>query len=92
MTPEPLPLDSPLLALEEEGTLTLTPHMAGAGIEARLGMLAIAVANIIAALSDQPLPMELKLDSDWHEKVHLSDRKHYWPVGNDFVSLNFVGK
>jgi len=48
-TPEPLSLDSPLLALEDEGTVTLTPHMAGAGIEAIQGMVTMTVANIILA-------------------------------------------
>jgi glyoxylate/hydroxypyruvate reductase len=68
MTPEPLPKDSPLLDLERSGSVTLTPHMGSAGIEARKSMLGIAVANVIAAVTDQTMPMELVMDHDHDQR------------------------
>jgi glyoxylate reductase len=51
--PEPIPGDSPLLALDN---LIITPHIASAGIRARTRMAEKAAANLIAGLNGQRLP------------------------------------
>lgn len=51
--PEPLPLDSPLLALDN---LIIVPHMASASKVARDNMAWMAAQNLIAGLKGEPLP------------------------------------
>ena len=51
--PEPLPLDSPLLELDN---LLITPHIASASTATRQKMATMAAANLLAGLLDQPLP------------------------------------
>lgn len=51
--PEPLPLDSPLLALDN---LIIVPHMASASKVARANMAWMAAQNLIAGLKGEPLP------------------------------------
>lgn len=48
---EPLPMDSPLLALDN---VILSPHVGSATIETRYAMAKCAVDNIIEALKDEP--------------------------------------
>jgi glyoxylate reductase len=51
--PEPIPLTSPLLTLEN---LIITPHIGSASLQTRRKMAEMAIANLIAGLQDQPLP------------------------------------
>jgi glyoxylate reductase len=51
--PEPLPLDSPLLELDN---LIIVPHIASAGIQTREKMAEMAAENLIAGLQGRPLP------------------------------------
>ena len=51
--PEPLPLDSPLLELDN---LLITPHIASASTATRQKMATMAAANLLAGLLDTPLP------------------------------------
>src|SRR5688500_14829607 len=51
--PEPLPLDSPLLTLDN---IIITPHIASASKTARDQMSWMAAKNLIAGLKDEPLP------------------------------------
>lgn len=55
-TPEPLPLDHPLLALPN---FVMLPHIGSADIETRTEMSRITALNIVNALSGKPLPAEL---------------------------------
>jgi len=51
--PEPIPVDSPLLTLEN---LIITPHIASASFKTRDNMSIIAAKNIIAGIHGQRLP------------------------------------
>lgn len=51
--PEPIPLESPLLTLDN---LLITPHIGSASHPAREKMATMAIANLIAGLQNQPLP------------------------------------
>ncbi|MBD2165433.1 D-glycerate dehydrogenase [Calothrix membranacea FACHB-236] len=51
--PEPLPMDSPLLTLEN---LIITPHIGSASRQTRAKMADIAIANLIAGLKGDRLP------------------------------------
>lgn len=58
MTPEPLPLDSPLLKMKN---CVLLPHIGSASIETRINMAMLTSNNIIAALKNKDMPAELIL-------------------------------
>lgn len=51
--PEPLPMDSPLLELEN---LIITPHIASASYQSRDQMAVLAAENLLAGLRGEPLP------------------------------------
>jgi glyoxylate reductase len=51
--PEPIPLDSPLLQLEN---LIVTPHIGSASVQARRKMGDMAIANLMAGLKGDRLP------------------------------------
>ena len=51
--PEPLPLDSPLLTLDN---IVITPHIASASKETRARMAWMAARNLIAGVKGEPLP------------------------------------
>lgn len=51
--PEPIPLTSPLLNLEN---LIITPHIGSASIQTRCRMASMAIANLIAGLKGERLP------------------------------------
>jgi phosphoglycerate dehydrogenase-like enzyme len=51
--PEPIPPDSPLLALDN---LIIAPHIASASVQTRTKMATMAAANLAAGLQRQPLP------------------------------------
>jgi glyoxylate reductase len=51
--PEPLPLDSPLLALDN---LVIAPHIASASYASRDRMAYLAAQNLIAGLKGERLP------------------------------------
>ncbi len=52
-TPEPLPLDSPLLKLNN---CLVLPHIGSATVDARNAMAQRAARNVLAGVSGQPLP------------------------------------
>lgn len=54
--PEPLPRDHPLLAMDN---VVLVPHLGSATIETRERMAEMSVANLLAGLTDQPLPWRI---------------------------------
>lgn len=54
--PEPLPLDSPLLTLEN---LIITPHIASASRQSRDEMAILAANNLLAGLRGEPLPHQV---------------------------------
>lgn len=58
MTPEPLPLDNPLLNLKN---CLILPHIGSASIETRNDMAVLCAKNIVAALEGKPLLSELVL-------------------------------
>ncbi|KAI4455881.1 2-hydroxyacid dehydrogenase-related [Holotrichia oblita] len=58
MTPEPLPLDSPLFKLEN---CVILPHIGSATLDARKNMALLTSRNIIAALKNEKMPEELIL-------------------------------
>lgn len=51
--PEPIPIDSPLLKLEN---LIITPHIGSASIQTRHKMASMAIANLVAGLKGERLP------------------------------------
>lgn len=51
--PEPLPGDHPLVALEN---CFIVPHMGSATVRTRVHMAEMAAGNLLAALSDEPMP------------------------------------
>jgi glyoxylate reductase len=51
--PEPIPLDSPLLTLDN---VIITPHIASASVATRSKMATMAAANLIAGLKGERLP------------------------------------
>ncbi|XP_035443980.1 glyoxylate reductase/hydroxypyruvate reductase [Spodoptera frugiperda] len=55
-TPEPLPLDNPLLKLPN---CVVLPHIGSAAIETRNTMSELTANNILAALKGKPMPAEL---------------------------------
>lgn len=57
-TPEPLPIDSPLLAL---ANCLVLPHIGSASIETRHKMGLIAADNLLAGLSEQTIPYQVKI-------------------------------
>lgn len=56
MTPEPLPLDSPLFRLNN---CVILPHIGSAAIETRNYMAILTAKNVIAGLKGEKLPAEL---------------------------------
>lgn len=56
MTPEPLPLDSPLLSLDN---VVLLPHIGSADIKTRIEMSRITGCNILSALKGESMIAEL---------------------------------
>ncbi|XP_050530985.1 glyoxylate reductase/hydroxypyruvate reductase [Daktulosphaira vitifoliae] len=57
MTPEPLPLDSPLMNLDN---VVLLPHIGSATIETRIDMAELTARNILAVLENKTMPCEVK--------------------------------
>ncbi len=55
--PEPLPGEHKLLTLPN---VTVTPHMASATVETRDAMALLTVDNIVAALTGEPMPAQVK--------------------------------
>ncbi|MGI0484155.1 2-hydroxyacid dehydrogenase [Pantanalinema rosaneae CENA516] len=51
--PEPIPMTSPLLQLEN---LIITPHIGSASVQTRQKMASMAIANLIAGLKGERLP------------------------------------
>lgn len=51
--PEPIPMDDPLLTLNN---CVVMPHIASASVATRTKMAEIAVSNVIAGISGEPLP------------------------------------
>lgn len=56
MTPEPLPLDHPLLKMDN---CVILPHIGSAAIETRQEMALITAKNVIAGLKGETMPFEL---------------------------------
>ena len=54
--PEPIPMDDPLVALEN---CLIVPHIASASRATRGKMAAIAAANLLAGMRGEPLPTEV---------------------------------
>jgi len=57
MTPEPLPLDNPLMKMNN---VVLLPHIGSASIETRTEMAITTAKNIIAALDNTSMPNEVQ--------------------------------
>jgi glyoxylate reductase len=51
--PEPIPMESPLLTLDN---LIITPHIGSASVQTRRKMAEMAIANLMAGLNNQVLP------------------------------------
>uniref|UniRef100_A0A2S2QHN4 Glyoxylate reductase/hydroxypyruvate reductase n=1 Tax=Sipha flava TaxID=143950 RepID=A0A2S2QHN4_9HEMI len=59
MTPEPLPLDNPLMEMEN---VVLLPHIAGRNtVEASVEKAQLAADNILAVANNQPVPCQVEL-------------------------------
>jgi len=58
MTPEPLPMDNPLMKLDN---VVLLPHIGTATIETRTEMAVLTAKNIIAVLDNSPMPNEVQI-------------------------------
>lgn len=58
MTPEPLPLDSPLFKLKN---CVILPHIGSASIDTRNQMAILTVENILKGLNGEEMPAELKV-------------------------------
>ncbi|RXG73533.1 Glyoxylate reductase/hydroxypyruvate reductase [Armadillidium vulgare] len=56
MTPEPLPLDHPLI---NTPNLTLLPHIGSADVTTRISMAMLAANNLVAGLNDEEMPERL---------------------------------
>lgn len=59
--PEPLPPDHPLLGFPN---CLVVPHIGSASVRARRAMAQLAVDNLTAALSGEPMPAPLEIGSD----------------------------
>lgn len=57
--PEPLPMDSPLLQLDN---LIITPHIASASYHSRDQMAVLSAQNLLAGLRGEPLPHAVKIE------------------------------
>ncbi|TMW53841.1 hypothetical protein DOY81_001126, partial [Sarcophaga bullata] len=57
-TPEPLPLDDPLLTLDN---IVILPHIGSADINTRAEMSRITAANILAGLNDEKMLAEVEI-------------------------------
>lgn len=57
-TPEPLPVNSELLTLDN---CVILPHIGSATIETRTAMSVLTARNILSALSGQPVPCQLDI-------------------------------
>lgn len=57
-TPEPLPLNNPLLSLSN---CVVLPHIGSATLVTRTTMAVLCAKNIVAALTDKPMPAKLNL-------------------------------
>jgi len=57
-TPEPLPVDDPLLTLDN---CVVLPHIGSATVETRTAMSLLTARNILSALSGKPLPCQLHI-------------------------------
>lgn len=58
-TPEPLPLDHPLMTMDN---VVILPHIAGRNtIEAAMEKAQLAIDNIFAVFNNQPMPCQVKL-------------------------------
>jgi Lactate dehydrogenase and related dehydrogenases len=57
--PEPIPMDSPLLTLDN---LIITPHIGSASVQTRRKMAEMAIANLIAGLHGRFLPHCVNLE------------------------------
>jgi len=58
-TPEPLPVDHPLLDPSLEDRVVIIPHIASATVQTRTAMAMIAAENLICGLNNKPLPHPL---------------------------------
>ncbi|XP_050443203.1 glyoxylate reductase/hydroxypyruvate reductase-like [Adelges cooleyi] len=57
MTPEPLPLDNPLMKLDN---CLLLPHVGSSTVETEASMAILTAKNILAVLDNTPMPNEVK--------------------------------
>jgi len=57
-TPEPLPVNDPLLTLDN---CVVLPHIGSATVETRTAMSLLTARNILSALSGKPMPSQLRI-------------------------------